>query len=108
MDVIYRLGQAPAAGVLEGLPDPPCYSAVRALLRVVEETEAEAEVREVRDRVRDGDATTEALRETERGVPVRERAAVVAPASAVVLPPAPKAVSGSCSSPGRAKEISQG
>ena len=30
-------GQATAAEVLEGLPDPPSYSAVRALLRVLEE-----------------------------------------------------------------------
>lgn len=37
MDVIYRRGQATAAEVLEGLPDPPSYSAVRAMLRVLEE-----------------------------------------------------------------------
>jgi BlaI family penicillinase repressor len=37
MDVIYRRGQATAAEVMEGLPDPPSYSAVRALLRVLEE-----------------------------------------------------------------------
>jgi predicted transcriptional regulator len=36
MDVLYRLGRATAAGVLENLPDPPSYSAVRALLRVLE------------------------------------------------------------------------
>lgn len=36
MDVIYRLGRATAADVLENLPDPPSYSAVRALLRVLE------------------------------------------------------------------------
>jgi predicted transcriptional regulator len=35
MDVIYRLGEASAQDVLERLPDPPSYSAVRALLRVL-------------------------------------------------------------------------
>ena len=37
MDVVYRTGRATAAEVLEALPDPPSYSAVRALLRVLEE-----------------------------------------------------------------------
>ncbi|MCY4120048.1 MAG: BlaI/MecI/CopY family transcriptional regulator [Acidobacteria bacterium] len=37
MDVVYRQGQATAADVLDALPDPPSYSAVRALLRVLEE-----------------------------------------------------------------------
>ena len=37
MDVVYRLGQASAAEVLAGLPDPPSYSAVRALLRILED-----------------------------------------------------------------------
>src|SRR5437588_13066670 len=37
MDVIYRLGRATAADVLEQLADPPSYSAVRALLRVLED-----------------------------------------------------------------------
>jgi predicted transcriptional regulator len=37
MDVIYRRGQATAAEVLEELPEPPSYSAVRAMLRVLEE-----------------------------------------------------------------------
>ena len=37
MDVIYRLGRATAATVMANLPDPPSYSAVRALLRVLEE-----------------------------------------------------------------------
>jgi predicted transcriptional regulator len=37
MEVIYRRGRATAAEVLEGLPDPPSYSAVRAMLRVLEE-----------------------------------------------------------------------
>jgi len=37
MDVVYRLGRATAAEVQEGLPDPPSYSAIRALLRILEE-----------------------------------------------------------------------
>ncbi len=37
MDIIYQRGKATAAEVMEGLPDPPSYSAVRALLRVLEE-----------------------------------------------------------------------
>ena len=37
MDVIYRLSRATAAEVLDNLADPPSYSAVRALLRVLEE-----------------------------------------------------------------------
>ncbi len=37
MDIIYQRGQATAAEVLENLPDPPGYSAVRALLRILEE-----------------------------------------------------------------------
>jgi predicted transcriptional regulator len=37
MDVIYQRGQASVAEVLEGLSDPPSYSAVRALLRILEE-----------------------------------------------------------------------
>jgi len=37
MDIIYRLGRATAHEVLEHLPDPPSYSAVRALLRLLEE-----------------------------------------------------------------------
>lgn len=37
MDVIYARGRATVAEVLEQLPDPPTYSAVRALLRILEE-----------------------------------------------------------------------
>lgn len=36
MDIIYRLGQASAKEVQENLPDPPSYSAVRALLATLE------------------------------------------------------------------------
>jgi predicted transcriptional regulator len=37
MDVIYAQGQATAAEVVAALPDPPSYSAVRALLRILEQ-----------------------------------------------------------------------
>jgi BlaI family transcriptional regulator, penicillinase repressor len=37
MDVIYQHGRATAGEVLEQLPDPPGYSAVRAMLRVLED-----------------------------------------------------------------------
>jgi BlaI family transcriptional regulator, penicillinase repressor len=37
MDVLYRKGRATAAEILEEIPDPPGYSAVRAMLRVLEE-----------------------------------------------------------------------
>jgi BlaI family transcriptional regulator, penicillinase repressor len=37
MDIIYKLGQATAAEVLESMPDAPSYSAVRAMLRLLEE-----------------------------------------------------------------------
>jgi predicted transcriptional regulator len=37
MDVLYREGRASAARVREQLPDAPSYSAVRALLRILEE-----------------------------------------------------------------------
>ena len=37
MEVIYREGEATAAGVLDELPDAPSYSAVRALLRILED-----------------------------------------------------------------------
>jgi predicted transcriptional regulator len=37
MDILYQRGQASAAEVLEELPDPPSYSAVRAMLRILEE-----------------------------------------------------------------------
>lgn len=37
MDVVYQGGQATAAEILDALPDPPSYSAVRALLRILEE-----------------------------------------------------------------------
>jgi BlaI family penicillinase repressor len=37
MDIVYARGQATAAEVVEALPDPPTYSAVRALLRILEQ-----------------------------------------------------------------------
>jgi BlaI family transcriptional regulator, penicillinase repressor len=36
MDIVYSRGQATAAEVQAELPDPPSYSAVRALLRILE------------------------------------------------------------------------
>jgi BlaI family transcriptional regulator, penicillinase repressor len=37
MDFVYQRGRATAAEVQENLPDPPSYSAVRAMLRVLED-----------------------------------------------------------------------
>lgn len=37
MDILHRLRRATAHEVQENLPDPPSYSAVRALLRLLEE-----------------------------------------------------------------------
>ena len=37
MDIVYRRGRCTAAEVLDDLPDPPTYSAVRAALRLLEE-----------------------------------------------------------------------
>jgi BlaI family penicillinase repressor len=37
MDVLYRLGRATAHEVLDGLAEPPSYSAVRTHLRLLEE-----------------------------------------------------------------------
>jgi len=37
MDIIYARGEATAAEVGEALPDPPAYSTVRTLLRILEE-----------------------------------------------------------------------
>jgi predicted transcriptional regulator len=37
MDFLFRVGKATAADVMEGLPDAPSYSAVRALLRILEQ-----------------------------------------------------------------------
>lgn len=37
MDAIYRLEQATVAEILDEMEDPPSYSAVRAVLRVLEE-----------------------------------------------------------------------
>lgn len=36
MEIVYRAGRPTAAEVLNRLPDPPSYSAVRALLRILE------------------------------------------------------------------------
>lgn len=37
MDFLFRHGKASVAEVLSGIPDPPSYSAVRAMLRTLEE-----------------------------------------------------------------------
>ena len=37
VEVLYRLGRANVAEVLAALPDPPSYSSVRAMLRILEE-----------------------------------------------------------------------
>jgi BlaI family penicillinase repressor len=49
MDVLIARGRATAAEVLAALPDPPSYSAVRALLRILEEKN---HVKHVRDGAR--------------------------------------------------------
>jgi len=36
MEILYREGQATPRRVLEALPDPPGYSAVRAMLKILE------------------------------------------------------------------------
>src|SRR5262245_43322282 len=37
MDILYRSGKASAAEIQAVLPEPPSYSAVRAMLRILEE-----------------------------------------------------------------------
>lgn len=37
MDILYRRGSATAAEIKNELPEPPSYSAVRAMLRILEE-----------------------------------------------------------------------
>ena len=37
MEIVYELGRATAADVRERMPDPPSYSAVRAMLRILED-----------------------------------------------------------------------
>ena len=49
MDVLHARGQATAAEVLSALPDPPSYSAVRALLRILE---VKGHLKHRRDRAR--------------------------------------------------------
>ncbi len=46
MDVLFRKGQATAADIMRNIPEPPSYSAVRAMLRVLEE---KGHVRHVQD-----------------------------------------------------------
>jgi predicted transcriptional regulator len=35
MEIVYRHGEATAARILADMPDPPSYSAIRALLRIL-------------------------------------------------------------------------
>lgn len=37
MDILYRRGRASAHQILHDLPDPPSYSAIRTLLRILEQ-----------------------------------------------------------------------
>jgi predicted transcriptional regulator len=37
MDVLFRMGQATVSDVQAAMPDPPSYSAVRAMLRILED-----------------------------------------------------------------------
>ena len=37
MDVLYERGRATAAEILAALPDPPSYSSIRALIKVLED-----------------------------------------------------------------------
>jgi len=37
MEIVYEIGRASAADVRERMPDPPSYSAVRAMLRILED-----------------------------------------------------------------------
>ena len=37
LDILYQRGRATAADVQQALPEPPSYSAVRALLRILED-----------------------------------------------------------------------
>ena len=37
MDVLFRMGQATVSDVQTAMPDPPSYSAVRAMLRILED-----------------------------------------------------------------------
>ena len=48
MDAIYRLGQATAQEVMGNIPEPPSYSAVRALLAILTEKGSLKHVREGR------------------------------------------------------------
>ena len=49
MDVLYRRGRATAAEIGKEIPEPPGYSAVRAMLRVLEE---KGHIRHVEEKLR--------------------------------------------------------
>lgn len=40
MDILFRRGEATVAEIMADLPDPPTYSAVRSILRILVEKEA--------------------------------------------------------------------
>lgn len=48
MDAVYRLGQASAQEILDNIPEPPSYSAVRALLAILVEKGSLKHMREGR------------------------------------------------------------
>jgi predicted transcriptional regulator len=48
LDILYQRGQATAAEVQAELPEPPSYSAVRALLRILEERGTSVTIRTAR------------------------------------------------------------
>lgn len=48
MDILFRMGRATAEDVLDALPDPPSYSAVRALLTTLENKELVSHYKESR------------------------------------------------------------
>ena len=67
MDLVYRLGAASVTDVMDGLPDPPSYSAVRALMGTLTEKGHLLYARDgrryvYRPAVDAGEASTSALR----------------------------------------------
>jgi BlaI family transcriptional regulator, penicillinase repressor len=60
MDVVYTRGEASVNDVLADMPDPPSYSAVRALMRILEDK------KHLRHRVEKGKFIYEAARPRDR------------------------------------------
>ena len=52
MDILFRRGQATVAEVMDDLPDPPTYSAVRSVLRISDGGLDAGELARLRERVR--------------------------------------------------------